>query len=404
MHTHAQRQSIPQGKKMRLASLSPLKRGALFYFGFFGAVGMFLPFLNVYFQQELGFSGRQIGLLAIFAPLMTLLFAIPVASLADRRRWRIRILTIAIGGYGTMMLLNSLPQTFVLVALLWFITTVTMSPIIPLADSLIVRMSLRNKLNYGSMRLWGSFGFAMASAIGGVLWGIFGFGIMFVTVGILFLLLPVLAFNLDEDPTKARKEAGDVSFWDIRRDTGLMVLMGTAFFAGVSLSISIMFDGIYMTSLGGTKFMIGIMFSMTAFGELPMMYYRERLARVFSDSTTLLFAYGVLLVSYVGYVLAWQPWMIVLTAATKGMGFGLFLPSGIQFISKRVPEHWSSTVQSVFNASMFGVAPLLAGPLGGELFDRFGPKAIYLCASLSVAGAACILVIAIIRGTFTNDV
>jgi PPP family 3-phenylpropionic acid transporter len=76
--------------------LHPIARGSLFYFGFFGAMGMFLPFLTVYFRQDLGFSGRQIGILSIVQPLMMLLVAIPVASLADHRRWRVPLLQVTI--------------------------------------------------------------------------------------------------------------------------------------------------------------------------------------------------------------------------------------------------------------------------------------------------------------------
>ncbi len=403
MQTDVQRQSIPHGKKSLLASLSPLRRGALYYFGYLGVLGLFLPFLNLYFRQELGFSGRQIGLLAIFAPFMTLLFAIPVASLADRRRWRIRLLTIAISGFGTMMFLNSIPHTFVLMALLWLITTATMSPIMPLSDSLIVRMSLRHKLNFGSMRLWGSCGFAIASAIGGTLWGVLGFSMMFTTTGISLLLVLVLAMHLDEEPARDEKNTTKTSLWEICHDTGLIILIGTAFFFGATINMSIVFDGIYISSLGGTKFLIGIVYSLTALGELPTMQYRDRIAKICHEPATLLLACGLLVVSFVGYFWAWQPWMLLFTAATKGLGFGLFLPTAFHFISQRVPEQWSSTVQSIFNASMFGAAPLIAAPLSGEILDRFSPRAIYACASITAVGATLLIVTALVCKIFQHE-
>lgn len=383
-------------------SLSPLKRGGLFYLGFLGVIGMFLPFINVYFRQELGFSGRQIAMLSILGPLMTLTVAIPIASLADRHRWRIPILMVAITGFGLMMFFVRLPHSFILVAPLWLVMTVFMCPIMPIADSVISGMAVRHSLNYGSMRLWGSASFAVTSVGCGALWPWIGFGAMFIVAGLSFLgIVLFFASKLEEAPAPVEPQSRP-SFWEIRRDRGLIILIITAFFIGASMNISIVYDGIYMTTLGGTGLLIGLMFSLTAAAELPMMHYRERIVRLLSIPGTLLFAYVLFIVAFLGYALAWRPWMLLITSAIKGLGFGLFFSSAVQFISERVPESWSSTIQTIFTASMFGVAPLFAAPLGGELFDRFGPKAVFIYGSLSVIGATSILLFAIGKGIFVE--
>jgi len=93
----------------------------------------------------------------------------------------------------------------------------------------------------------------------------------------------------------------------------------------------------------------------------------------------------------------------LLTAMAKGLGFGLFYVSTVQVISKRAPESHAATVQSIFMASFSGIAPLLATPLGGRLYDDFGIKAVYLCASIVVGGATLILLTAISRGVFRHS-
>ena len=54
------------------------------------------------------------------------------------------------------------------------------------------------------------------------------------------------------------------------------------------------------------------------------------------------------------------------------------------------------------SASAFGLAPLIASPLGGEVYDHFGPKAVFLCASLFAGGATLVLLITIKKGIFTD--
>ena len=364
---------------------------------------MYIPFVNVFFlKQELGFSGRQIGFIAMIAPLMTLTVVIPLSSLADRRRWRIPILMAALGGFGTMIFMLRLPQSFLLLLPFWLVTMLFQTPIMPLADSLIARMALRYKLNYGSMRLWGSIGFALSSATCGVLWERFGSERMFILVGCALFCVLFGAARLEEAPRQQERHA-QVSVWGIRHDYGLLVLLLSAFFVGVAFNMSIIFDGIYANSLGGSGLLIGMIFSMAASGELPTMHYRNKIAGLLSGPKTFLLAYGLLLTAFLGYSAAWHPWLLLLTALVKGFGFGLFLSSSIPFISERVPESLSSTVQSFFNASLFGLAPLFAAPLSGEIYERFGPRAVFICASLFMTGAALIMLFAIIRGIFTES-
>jgi PPP family 3-phenylpropionic acid transporter len=382
-------------------SLSPLKRGSIYYLSFWGVIGTFIPFLNVYFRQALGFSGRQIGILAIFPPLMMLVVAPFVASLADRRHWRILLLRVTISGFGLLLLLATFPHTFIAWIVLRLVMAFFSSSIIPLADSIIARMSSRYGLNYGSMRLWGSFSFALASIVGGVLWERVGFRTMFVVAGL--SLLPALfsASKLEEEPVTIERQKRQ-SLWEIRRDSGLVVLMVASFLVGATIHISVTFDGIYMNYMGGTQLFIGLMFGLAAFSELPTMHYSVAIARHLSGPKTLLMAYGLFTMAFLGYVLAWQPGILLVMAMIKGLGFGLFHSSTIRLTNERAPENWASTIQSMVTASAFGLAPMIAAPLGGEIYDRFGPKALFLCNSLLVGGAMLVCIIATVKRIFTD--
>jgi PPP family 3-phenylpropionic acid transporter len=384
----------------RWNSLNPLLKGILFYFGFFVGMGMFLPFINVYWRQELGFNGRQIGLLSLIRPLMTVVFAIPVASFADRRQWRIPILMGALIGTGLVFVFAGNLHTFTAWILGWLLLAIVMSPTMSLADSLIARMSLRHHLNYGTMRLYGSFGFALTAIAGGALWEQIGFKAMFLTTGIAFLPVVFLASKLEEDASNTEQQEHP-SFWAIMQNSGLIALVIASFFMGAAVNISNIFDGIYMRFLGGTEIFVGLMFGLAALCELPAMHYRDRLAERLGGPPMLLLAYSILMVTFLGFMLVSQPWMLLCMAIFKGLGFGLCWVSTIRLSNERTPDHWASTVQSVITASFFGIAPLMASPLGGEIYDHFGPKAVFLCASLLVGGAVVVLSVAIAKRVFT---
>lgn len=134
-----------------------------------------MPFTNVYFVN-LGLSGREIGRLAALPPLFTLTIAPALAGLADRRGWRVRILALSLAGLGIGLVLLSFPRSFLALAPLMALMALVRSPIGPVADSLVARMSARHRLNFGGMRLWGSLGFALVAIISGALWQAVGYG------------------------------------------------------------------------------------------------------------------------------------------------------------------------------------------------------------------------------------
>lgn len=382
-------------------SWNPFLRGSLFYGTYFGIMGMFFPFLNVYLQQELKFSGRQLGVISMFWPLMTLVVAVPAVSFADRHHWRIPMLLGTLLSCSLLFSLAGLPHTFLFWVLWGLMMAMTVTPAEPIANGLIARMSQRHHLNYGTMRLCGSLGFMLTAICGGAAWERFGFHAMFLTAGLSFLLVLFVASQLEDPPIPHIRHTHH-SLWDLRRDKGLVVLILTSFFVGIALGFSMVFDGLYMTFLGGTEGMIGLMFGIAALSELPAMQYRDALARRLNGPRTLWLSYLLLCLTYGGYVFAQFPWMLLVIITFKGFGFGLFVVSTIRLASERAPAKWSATVQSVLSASAFGMAPLLASPLGGELYDRFGPKTVFFCGSLCVGGAALLLLTAIKRGILTD--
>ncbi|MBU0510890.1 MAG: MFS transporter [Chloroflexi bacterium] len=376
-------------------TLSPMFRGALFYLFFFGSMAIFGPFINVYYI-ELGLTGRQVGILIAISPLVTLLFATPLSALADRRRWRGRILQVALAGIALTIFLLRFPRTFLTLVPLCVLMAIFSSPILSIADSLIARMANRRGLNYGSMRLWGSMGFASSALIFGALWQRFGFAPMFV-VGSLALVPVIWVAGLQEEGPIAQQRARP-PISDLTRDLGLVMILVATFFVGISTSLAISFEGIYMRYLGGGQLLIGAFISASAFSEILTMRYGTRIAERLRGPRALLLSYGLMGIAFLGYVLVRTPWMLLLLAGVKGLGFGLFFTNTVHTINLRAPVEWASTAQSLMTVGMFGLAPLIAGPLGGVIYDTLGPSVIFIVGSVALGLAALVLAFAALKG------
>ena len=381
--------------------LTPARIGSLFYLGFFLSTGSFSPFLYVYYS-ELGFTGQQVGLLATFFPLMTLLFATPLSSLADRKRWRARMAQITLLGVAVIFFFMQFPRSFAGVAWLMLPMALFFSPVMSLADSLIARMAQRRGLNYGSMRLFGSIGFATSALIFGAIWLRVGFKPMF-TVGSL-LLIPLIWVTGQLEEGAARDPQERAPLTQLFRDTGLVLLLMGTFLAGIANGLSMTFEGIYVTSLGGTSFLIGLMSAFAAYSELPTMLYGQRIGLKLRGANAVILAFGLSTCAYLGFVLLPNPNIMPIFSVLKGLGFGLFFTNTVRLITERAPAEWASTAQSLMTVGMFGLAPLIAGPLGGWIHDAISPSAVFALGALALVVAALVLGLGEMRGKFVETI
>lgn len=379
--------------------IHPGLRGALFYAAYWGAIGMFEPFLVLYFLHQ-GISAPQIGWLAAVLPLCTMILAPLIARLADHLQRRVAILALAGAGFGAALTMPALPAFQPAFAtLLGFVALMAVfrSPMIALSDSLITQMAVRRSLDFGAMRLWGSMGFT-ASAIGlGLVWERTGFATMFLATGLGFIAVVIAALLLDETPRikmpveaqSERAAAGEAGASTLanaqtaagkRRlplDAGLLFLLGATFLMVAGLFMAGTFGSVYMDELGGSQVMVGALMGMGALGEVPGMLFGGRFARRFGATNTLIIAYIALAVGLAATGLARVPWLLLIFALLRGLGFGLALVGTVTTINTRAPEGFSSTYQGILNAACWGLAPLLGGPTSGWIYETFHAQGLF---------------------------
>ena len=366
----------------------PAWRGALFYLFHWGAVGAYLPFLNVYFVEQ-GFTGRQLGLLAMLFPLATLFCAPALSSLADRTGQRVRTLQLALTGVIFTFVALGQAKTFWGVAAVMLLLAIARSPVLALADSLIVRLANRHNIPFGNLRLVGSLGFAIFSILCGLLWQRYGYSPMFWVTALLFMPTVVFAAGLDAVET-AQTVVQRVPLRTILQDRALVTLLVATWLMGVTLGVAIIFEGIIMAALGGGQWLIGVFLGVIGFSEIPGMRLSGGLIKRLGGRQTLLLAYLLFGGAFIGYALAGSPTMLLIFGIIRGLGFGLFLASTVTLLNDNAPVAWSSTVQSLRDAGMFGLAPLLVAPVAGLLYDRWGVAAPFWLAVAS-AGLAMIV-------------
>ncbi|MEA2572964.1 MAG: transporter, family, 3-phenylpropionic acid transporter [Chloroflexia bacterium] len=336
-------------------------------------------------------------MLAAIGPLMALLVAPGISAMSDRRGWRIRYLVLSLAGTSLVLLALPVPTSFA-----WFLPVVALlaavgSASIPVADSLVARTAARRGLSYGKMRLWGSVSWSVVAVVCGTLWQQTGFFLMFPIASLLFLATIFSALQLEEERPIDSQVRPPLRL--VVADNRLRVVLLATFILGIAMSSAYTFSGIYLDSIGGQS-LVGLFAGVTAACELPVMHWSEHITRRLGGPQTLILAYSLFGLGYLGLAfIQWAP-LFLGVALVQGLGFGLFLPTTVRLFAEWAPPEWASTSQGILSAGLWGLAPLIASPLAGLIYDNAGPAAVFLTSAGALVVAGLVLVLAQIAGVF----
>ena len=357
--------------------------GAAFYFVYFLAAGAYMPFIYVYFVQ-LGMSGIQVGVLSSFAPAMSILVAPLVASFADRSGRRILVARVCLFCTSALLICLRIAESFPVAAALMLILAFFSTGVMPIVEGIIAHQCRQKGQNFGAMRLWGSLGWAIAALGFAALWERTGYPEMFVACGALsFVLVPLLS--------KLRDISGSGEKWGnpfvLLRDKALLLVLLATFFAALSSGLSMTFSGVYAQWLRGGNMIVGAISAAGALAELPLMFFSWRIADRVGEAKALVIAYLTMGGACAGFAASPSAALLPLLAAMRGFGYGLWIPVTVRVVARRTPVDLAATGQALLAGCIMGLGPLVAGPVGGALYDRLSPRAVFGLAALGVLAA-----------------
>lgn len=384
---------------INIPTRSPMWRGSLFYFVFFGGIGAIVPFINVHFTQ-LGLNGRQIGILATLLPLFTVIASPFVSALADSRNQRRRFVQLLAALYAIAIYFLGFTRAFIAILPFFALQAFAIACIQPLVDGVITGMARRYRLNFGQMRLWGSVGVASTAVAFGTLWEQVGFDKMFLAACLIFALLAFVSQLLDEPNSRREKVVGERPFRTLLQNPSFTILLVIGFLVGIAMSLLMVFEGIFVVSLGGGEFLVGLLVGVGATSEAPSMRFSSFLTDRWGYRPTLLLGYILFGTAVLAYSWVTTPTLLVPVAILRGAGFGLFFPTTLKLVSELAPEAWGATAQAMLTAVSFGLSPLIAGPIGGLILDTWGAASIFLLAGTAVFLSILVLLLTYRRLSF----
>jgi PPP family 3-phenylpropionic acid transporter len=357
-------------------------------------IAAFSPFLALLLKDR-GFEPSQIGVV-FGAMAATWMVANPVwGHAADVWIGRVHALGIAALGAATMGVVFLLPDHRLLVVLAVVILLAAFhGAVVPVGDAIALdHLGPEDVRDYGLIRLWSSLGFAVAAIAFGAVYGVAGIALMPLIYAVAMAALAAWSTTMLRD-VPARVEIGG-RFGSVgaafRASPRLAPLLVGVLLWGIGFAAAWSFLPLRIVGRGGGPFLVGVAAASGAFIEIPVM----RKSRWFTGRFSLRGVYVLGCVIYASVFVAWafvkSPVVIAGLNGVEGVGFALLYVSGVMAVGKLVPKHLQATGQTMLQMVGQGLGPVLGASIGGVVYGRSGPRALFLGAAASTLLAAMVI-------------
>ena len=353
-------------------------RFKLFNFLQYFAVGVFGPYLVVFLSQK-AFTGAQIGLILGAMPLAGLVFQPLWSLLSDVLSRRRVLMLIALAGLIIASLgmgfANSFGSTF-----FWVVVFSAMwAPIAPIITAMILDYLEESEDidSYSLIRLWGSVGFGISTLIIGSLFlDRFLDFFPWIMAGV-FLMMTVLSPFLPEKGQvfafAGLRDLGDL----INNSKFILYLLGSLFI-GASFGIYNNYLTLFLQSMDTSSWLLGLIVSVQAFVEIPVMMAVPFLSRKFTRRRIILLGALILPVRWLLYYLIQEPGWILPIQFVHGLPVVSFFVVSVAFVDRLVNPKFRATGQGLYSTVLMGIGSGLGVYIAGRVIDAFGVRQIWL--------------------------
>jgi len=339
----------------------------LLYMGF----AIWKVYYNVYLDEN-DFTGAQIGVINALIQAMVV-FIVPLwGVVADKRGIRpILRLAVFVSAILIAILGHVLNFWWLLIYILFL--TFFIHPLGPLTDALAVEYTKVNpKYNYGNLRLWGSFGWGLASILAGIVFVRLQLKLIFpVSAGLFFI--SIFFFRIPGKSNNIyRPHFQPLSIKELSKNHALLIFLGILFFYGIACSPINAYINLYFDELEAGNFIIGTAYAIQSVSELPFFIIGNILLRKFGAQRVILIAMFFMIVRLFIYGVIPDITLALITGALQGITLSFFLVGAVDYIHKQLPDGRNATAQSLLWGLYFGIGHMVGNLIIGILKDYVG--------------------------------
>ena len=362
------------------------------YFLYFGAMGVFLPYFNLY-CLEIGFSGFQIGSLSAVRAAVLIVFSLLWGVLADRRGLRRPIYIFCSFASSALWALFLLTTDFRFMLAITVVYGAFYAPIIAFLEAFAMDVLGKTKRRYGQTRAWGSIAFIAVVIVLGKLIDAFSLRIVIILVLAVSATqaLTAIAMPRTTGPKQSRSREAVRLF-----SAPTVVFLVCTFLMLVSHGAYYGFFSIHLAQMGHGASFIGLCWALASTAEVVVMLNSARLFAWLSFKR-------VLAISLAAAVLRWgilyasqSSTVILISQLLHALTYGSFHMAGILYMDELAPVADKTLGQALNNAVSYGLGLTVGFFISGALYESGNSANLFLYSAL-IATCGWILFVAFHR-------
>ena len=367
---------------------------SVFWFAFFGALGIFFPYYSLYLKENAGLTGTQLGMVLSVMPLVGIVAQPFWGQVADRTGARGRLVAFLSMVSAAGFVLLGLAHGFVLILLAAVFLACFSTPVIPLSVSVaLAAFRYSGPHAYGFARSWGTVGFlasvlifpmaldrvqqwqGLSPGAGGPSEP--GLGVMFLGTAVIVLLASAIGLALPREGIASLRAARGE--WRVLLRRGPMRRMLVfAFSAYLFVTGPMGLLPVYVRAQGGTLETVQNMWILMLIVEIPLILCTGMgLKRIGARG---LLAAGVLAggVRWTVCGLTANPYWIYPVQMLHGVMVTGLMMGGPLYVDRVAPGRLRSTAQGLAAMVGLGIGGIASNTAAGWLLDNVNANAPYL--------------------------
>ena len=348
------------------------------------------------FMKSLGYSASMIGIVNALASVAGIIATPFWGMMSDKvRSLKKIVIFLYIIGAGAYLLVPTSAHIIILglPALMILIPTMALFryPFFTLSDTWLVHSSHNKGLNFGRIRSFGSFSFAVGGILVSSLIPIIGIpNVFYISAGI-FLVVIWIGLHIDDvhmnEENKKHLTLKELDVGSLFKNYYYLIFLVFTFFLTLMTACDNNFLPFILEAAGDKAANLGIITGFRALMEMPMLLLFSRFRKKYplhylAIGAGVLYAAGAIMTG----IFAKNIWHLLLFSVFSGLGSGIWIACGANYIFAIASKHLKATAQTIFGATS-SVAGIAGNLVGGILVDSIGAKHFYVLIGLILLAA-----------------
>jgi len=343
-----------------------------------------MPFWPVWLQAR-GMNVVEIGILSAIPVLGKVVFSPLFASLGDKLGERKRLMVLFIASALVVFSTYYFATSFASLFIVAFLFGMCWAPIMSFGDNITLLSTRDTSIQYGRLRLWGSLSFVAMSFGFGFVLEVTGEDIIYWTVLGSIVLTLIASFGLpDVRVTPLGRSGRPVR--TLLKDRSFQIFMLSVALIHGSHALYYASATIHWRSLGYSDGFIGFLWAEAVVVEVIFFIFAGRIGAHLSASSLLIIAGLACIVRWAVMADDPQTSVLFLIQGLHALSFGAMHSGAMKFISRSVSLDFSTTAQSLYGASAFGLGTGGTMLFAGWLYEAGSANAFLIMTLMALGG------------------